>query len=85
MRMANLKRSALAFGAAGGEIKQAHKKKNLESAYVAAGGEIMQSNNQPVDNGQRKRVTVAQNGVEHRERIVTPREFVSLVAPRLIH
>jgi len=45
LRKANLKRSALAFVAAGGEIKQADNKKSMESAYVAAGGEIQQSNN----------------------------------------
>jgi integrase len=43
LRMAKLKRTALAFVAAGGEIKQADNKKKLESAYVAAGGEINQS------------------------------------------
>lgn len=42
LRMANLKRAALAFVAAGGEIKRADNK-SLESAYVAAGREIQQS------------------------------------------
>jgi hypothetical protein len=45
LRMAKLKRTALAFVAAGGEIKQADNKKKLESAYVAAGGEVKQSDN----------------------------------------
>jgi hypothetical protein len=45
LRMAKLKRTALAFVAAGGEIKQADNKKKLESAYVAAGGEIQESDN----------------------------------------
>ena len=43
LHMAHLKRTALAFVAAGGEIKRADDKKNLESAYLAAGGGIRDS------------------------------------------
>ncbi len=48
LRMAHLKRAALAFVAAGGEIKRADNKKNLESAYLAAGGEILQSDHNKI-------------------------------------
>ncbi len=46
LRMAHLKRSALAFVAAGGEIKPADKKKDLKSALVEAGGEVKQIDNE---------------------------------------
>lgn len=39
LRMANRKRAALAYVSAGGEIKQADNKTNLESAHVSASGE----------------------------------------------
>ncbi len=46
LRMAHLKRSALAFVAAGGEIKPPDKKKDLKSAFVEAGGEVTQTDNE---------------------------------------
>lgn len=48
LRMAHLKRTALAFVAAGGEIKRADNKRNLESAYLMAGGEIQQSEDKKI-------------------------------------
>jgi len=44
--MAHLKRSALAFVAAGGEIKPPDKRKDLKSAFVEAGGEGKQADKQ---------------------------------------
>ena len=46
LRMANLKRAALAYVAAGGEIKPADKKKDLKSVFVEAGGEVEKTDNE---------------------------------------
>lgn len=53
------KRLEMAYVAAGGEIKQPDRKKDLESAYLALGGEIKQSDNRPVNNLQKRLLSLA--------------------------